>query len=73
MAGPTTQASSAIGAVTEAQMAKILINEYCFELAGTSSCMGSDCVFVMPSASLESEFLTSAEGLEIVPPPTPHG
>jgi hypothetical protein len=51
MAGPMTHANSAIGPVTEAQMAKILINEYCFELAGTSSCAGTDCVFVMPSAS----------------------
>jgi hypothetical protein len=47
MAGPTTQANSAIGPVTEAQMAKILINEYCFELAGTWGCTASDWVFVM--------------------------
>ena len=36
MAGPTTQASSAIGAVTEAQMARILIKEYCLLGAGCS-------------------------------------
>src|SRR5688500_4593082 len=47
MTGATTQASSAIGAVTEAQMAKIFFSEYCLELAGTSSCAGSDCVLVM--------------------------
>ena len=51
MAGATTQASSAIGTVTEAQVARILVNEHCFELAGVSSCAGSVCVFAMPSAS----------------------
>jgi hypothetical protein len=47
MAGATTQASKAIGAVTEAQMAKIFFSEYCLELAGASTGAGSDCVFVM--------------------------
>ena len=47
MAGATTQASSAIGAVTEAQMAKIFFSEYCLELAGASTGAGSDCVLVM--------------------------
>jgi hypothetical protein len=47
MAGATTQASSAIGAVTEAQMAKIFFSEYCLELAGASTWAGSDCVLVM--------------------------
>src|SRR3954462_12046706 len=51
MAGPTTQASSAIGAVTEAQMARILIKEYCVELGVLSSCAGSDCVFVISPLS----------------------
>jgi hypothetical protein len=46
-AGPTTQASNAIGAVAAAQMARILVNEYCFELAVTSSPAATDCVFVM--------------------------
>ena len=47
MAGPTTQASSAMGTVTEAQMARILIKEYCLGLAGASSWAGNDWVFVM--------------------------
>ena len=47
MAGPTTQASSAMGTVTEAQMARILIKEYCLGLAGVSSWAGNDWVFVM--------------------------
>ena len=47
MAGPTTQASSAMGTVTEAQMARILIKEYCFGLAGASSWAGNDWVSVM--------------------------
>jgi hypothetical protein len=51
IAGATTQASNAIGAVTEAQMAKIFFSEYCLELAGASSCAGTICVFVMSSAS----------------------
>ena len=34
MAGPTTQASTAIGAVTDAQMARIFFKEYWLELAG---------------------------------------
>src|SRR5215207_5842237 len=51
MAGATTQASTPIGTVTEAQMAKIFVNEYCLELSGAWTCAGSVCVFVMPSAS----------------------
>ena len=47
MAGPTTQASTAIGAVTDAQMARIFFKEYWLELAGASTLAGSDCVFVM--------------------------
>jgi hypothetical protein len=47
MAGVATKANTAIGAVTEAQMAKIFFSEYCLELAGASSCAGSVCVFVM--------------------------
>jgi len=47
MAGPTTQASTAIGAVTEAQMAKILIKEYCWVSAAPSTRAGNDCVLVM--------------------------
>jgi hypothetical protein len=31
-------------------MARILVKEYCLELAGAFSCAGSVCVFVMPSA-----------------------
>jgi hypothetical protein len=31
-------------------MARILIREYCFELAGASTLAGSDCVLVMSSA-----------------------
>ncbi len=73
MAGATTQASSAIGAVTEAQMAKIFFSEYCLELAGASSCAGSDCVLVMPSASGRCLLITSPVGLEIASPSTPHG
>jgi hypothetical protein len=33
MAGATTQANRPIGAVTEAQIARILVKEYCLELA----------------------------------------
>jgi hypothetical protein len=51
IAGATTHASSPIGTVTEAQMARILVKEYCLELAGACSCARSVCVFVMPSAS----------------------
>jgi hypothetical protein len=51
IAGATTKASSAIGAVTEAQMARIFVSEYWLELAGTSRCADSVCVFVMSSAS----------------------
>lgn len=47
MAGPTTQASSAMGTVTEAQMARILIKDYCLGLAGASRWAGNDWVFVM--------------------------
>ena len=47
----TTHANSRMGTVTEAQIARILVKEYCFELAGAFSCAGSDWVFVMPSAS----------------------
>jgi hypothetical protein len=47
MAGAATKANSAIGAVTDAQMAKIFFSEYCLELAGASTLAGSDCVFVM--------------------------
>jgi hypothetical protein len=32
-------------------MARILVKEYCLELAAACSCAGSVCVFVMPSAS----------------------
>jgi hypothetical protein len=32
-------------------MARILVKEYCLELAGACSCARSVCVFVMPSAS----------------------
>jgi len=56
MAGPTTQASSAMGTVTEAQMARILIKEYCFGLAGASSWAGNDWVSVRSSASRERRF-----------------
>ena len=65
MAGPTTQANSPIGTVTDAQMAKIFDKEYCLELAGVSRCAGSDCVFVMPSSHDERWFRASAAGLEI--------
>jgi hypothetical protein len=65
MAGPTIQANSPIGTVTEAQMAKIFDKEYCLELAGVSRCAGSDCVFVMPSSHDERWFRASAAGLEI--------
>jgi hypothetical protein len=51
MAGATTHASSPIGTVTEAQMAKILVKEYCLVSAAPSTRAGSVCVFVMPSAS----------------------
>ena len=69
MAGATTKASTAIGAVTEAQMARIFVNEYCSELAGASSCAGSDCVLVMPSASARiAGLVTSPGGLEIAAP-----
>lgn len=51
IAGATTHTSSPIGTVTEAQMARILVKEYCLELAGAFSCAGSVWVFVMPSAS----------------------
>ena len=37
----------AIGAVTEAQMARILVKEYCSDLAGASASAGTDCVCVM--------------------------
>ena len=50
IAGATTKASTAIGAVTEAQITRILVNEYCLELAAASSCTGGDCVLVIPSA-----------------------
>jgi hypothetical protein len=36
-----------MGTVTEVQMARILIKEYCFALAGASSCAGNDWIFVM--------------------------
>ena len=42
MAGPTTKASTAIGAVTAAQIARILVREYCSEPAGASARAGSD-------------------------------
>jgi hypothetical protein len=73
MAGATTQASSAIGAVTQAQMAKIFFSVYCLELAGASTGAGSDCVLVMPSASGRCQFGTSSVGLEIAASSTPHG
>ena len=70
----TTQASSAIGAVTEAQMAKIFFSEYCLELAGASTGAGSDCVFVMSlSVGGERGSRTSSAGLEIAASSTPHG
>ena len=47
IAGATTKASSAIGAVTEAQMARILVKEYCLVSAAPSTRVGNDCVFVM--------------------------
>ena len=73
IAGATTHASRPIGTVTEAQMARIFFNEYCLELAGTSSWAGSDCVFVMPSASRVGAMSTSAAGLEIAACHTPSG
>jgi hypothetical protein len=73
IAGATTQANTPIGTVTEAQMARILFNEYCLELAGMSSCTGSDCVFVMPSASRDSVINTSAAGFEIATRSTSRG
>ena len=51
IAGATTHARRNIGTVTEAQMAKIFLSEYCLELAGASTGAGSDCVLVMSSAS----------------------
>ena len=44
MAGPTTQASTAIGAATDAQMARIFVKEYCLASAAPSTCAGNDCV-----------------------------
>lgn len=51
IAGATTHTSSPIGTVTEAQMARILVKEYCLEFAGAVRYAGSVWVFVMPSAS----------------------
>jgi hypothetical protein len=51
IAGATTHARRNIGTVTEAQMARILVKEYCLELVGAVSCPGSVCVLVMASAS----------------------
>ena len=51
IAGATTHASRPIGTVTEAQMAKILVKEYCLVSAAPSTRAGNDCVFVMSSAS----------------------
>jgi signal transduction histidine kinase len=47
MAGPTTQASSAIGPTTEAQIARIFVKEYCLVSTAPSTRVGNDCVFVM--------------------------
>ena len=37
MAGPTTQASTPIGTVTDAQMARIFVKEYCLVSAASST------------------------------------
>jgi hypothetical protein len=47
MAGATTKTSTAIGAVTAAQIARILVKEYCTESAGASTRAGNDCVSLM--------------------------
>ena len=47
MAGATTHASSPIGTVTEAQMARIFVKEYCLVSAAPSTRAGNDCVLVM--------------------------
>ena len=73
MAGPTTQASTAIGAATDAQMARIFVKEYCLASAAPSTRAGNDCVFVMSSASREGGLRTSAESLEIAAGSTPRG
>ena len=51
IAGATTNARTAIGTVTEAQMPRIFGKEYCAEFFAAAICAGSDCVVVMPSAS----------------------
>jgi len=51
MAGPTTQASTPIGRVTDAQMARILVREYCLVSAASSTRAGNGCVFVISAAS----------------------
>ncbi len=47
MAGPTTQASTPIGTVTDAQMARIFVKEYCLVSAAPSTRAGNVCVFAM--------------------------
>jgi hypothetical protein len=62
MAGPTTQASTPIGTVTLAQMARIFVREYCLVSAASSTRAGSGCVFVMSSALPEFGLCRSAIG-----------
>ena len=48
IAGPTTKASTAIGAVTDAQMPRILVSEYCVACGEAAARTGNDLVSVMP-------------------------
>jgi hypothetical protein len=66
MAGPTTQASSAMGTVTEAQMARILIKEYCFALRGRRAAPATTGYLSCPQRREKGGLRTSTAGLEIV-------
>ena len=65
IAGATTNARTAIGTVTEAQMPRIFGKEYCAELSAAPIGLGSDCVVVMPPASAGTPAGTSPCGLQI--------
>jgi hypothetical protein len=73
IAGATTNARTAIGTVTEAQMPRIFGKEYCAELSAAPIGLGSDCVVVMPPASAGTPAGTSPCGLQIAGGRTPAG
>ena len=68
-----TQASTPIGTVTDAQMARIFVKEYCLVSAASSTGAGNGCVFVISQRCAGGWLCTSAKGPDIAARITPCG